>query len=355
MEENQTNVAYLYNKDIVKEEAAAWIIKMDQAPLNDEETKQIQQWIALSPFHESYIHKLAKNWDSMSVLSDLAELFPIEPESCNVDSTETLFFSIKKFLQLKWLTPIALVTLLIFITPFYFQDHTHQYSTQIGQRSDVTLDDGSKVSLNTNSHIEVDFSGELRAIRLLKGEANFNVAHNPNRPFVVYAGSGVVWAVGTMFNVRYKHDDVHVVISEGTVKIYAESNIDERLKEKLSYSADDSNQKLGKEVIAVAGHEVLYNKTIKQLNILGQDELDKKMAWHDGIILFEGESLAQAVEEISRYTRTKIVITSTDLNELPIGGSFNTTNIDASLNSLSKAFDIRVNRVSNNMIYLSKR
>ena len=83
----------------------------------------------------------------------------------------------------------------------------------------LTLEDGSVVELNHGGKLEIDFSSETRRVRLVRGEANFTVAKNPERPFVVNAGGVDVRAVGTVFNVRLAREAVEVVVSEGRVKL----------------------------------------------------------------------------------------------------------------------------------------
>src|SRR5258708_24248903 len=87
------------------------------------------------------------------------------------------------------------------------------YATAIGERKPVTLTDGSKVLLNTDSRIQIDYSAEQRIVRLLQGEAFFEVAHNRARPFLVYAGANVVRAVGTAFSVHVQKSRVAVVVT----------------------------------------------------------------------------------------------------------------------------------------------
>src|SRR6202034_3836256 len=98
----------------------------------------------------------------------------------------------------------------------------HPCPTAAGQHRDVTLADGSIVSLNTNTIVETDLSRKLRQIYLRKGEAHFQVAHDRSRPFLVHAGDAVVRAVGTEFEVRLREDKhVEVLVNEGRVEVQA--------------------------------------------------------------------------------------------------------------------------------------
>src|SRR5262249_39417186 len=93
------------------------------------------------------------------------------------------------------------------------------YRTPVGGIESVPTADGSTITLNTDSQIRVALSASERRIELKHGEAYFEVAHDPNRPFVVHAGNKRVIAVGTKFSVRRDYDDVQVVVTEGKVRL----------------------------------------------------------------------------------------------------------------------------------------
>src|SRR5262249_55442924 len=92
-------------------------------------------------------------------------------------------------------------------------------ATGIGERSLVVLADGSKLTLNTSSAIHADFTGRERRVTLVRGEAYFDVAKDPTRPFIVTARSRNVIAVGTAFDVRLQDRQVKVTLVEGKVRV----------------------------------------------------------------------------------------------------------------------------------------
>ena len=109
---------------------------------------------------------------------------------------------------------------MVVVTVFDFGDSQQAlYVTAIGEQKTITLADNSVVQLNTNSRLSVDYNDKLRGIHLIEGEAHFQVAHNPDLPFEVYTGTGVVRAVGTSFSVYIKHKQVEVVVDQGIVEI----------------------------------------------------------------------------------------------------------------------------------------
>lgn len=344
-----SNVTAFPNKALIKEQAGDWLAKIDQGSLTPEQVEAFQQWLSQSEFHRQYLEKLARNWDSMSILSELAELFPLnEPEQ--QPKVETSRVSRLPF----WMMTAISACLLAAVLTFNLNTETQQYTTSVGQQSSVTLVDGTKVDINTDSHLQVDFSGDIRAVHLFKGEANFEVAKNPKRPFVVYAGSGMVWAVGTEFNVRYTDDNVDVMVTEGTIKVYAEA--EQHVQEPQLVLDSDSALDLSQyEAIAIAGQSISFSQTIQQHDEVEPEVVDKKLAWHSGHLSFSGESLEQALEEISRYTDKKIVIVDPGIKDIQVGGYFKTSDIDGLLASLGQGFDLKVEHVSPQRIHVSEQ
>ena len=99
------------------------------------------------------------------------------------------------------------------------------YETRIGEQNSITLVDGSVIQLNTDSHIQVNYEKNQRSIVLMAGEAHFEVAKDPSRPFVVKAGDGMVRAVGTAFTVRINPEALKVIVTEGKVALAAATKV----------------------------------------------------------------------------------------------------------------------------------
>src|SRR5690606_20728867 len=93
------------------------------------------------------------------------------------------------------------------------------YATRPGEQKVATLKDGSRIALNTDTRLDVRFDAGRRRIRLDRGEAMFEVAHDADRPFVVVAGDTRVQALGTVFIVRRTGDDVVVTLVKGRVAV----------------------------------------------------------------------------------------------------------------------------------------
>lgn len=378
------NLSVFPNKAAIKEEAGLWIVRMDSRKLDEDEIRELKAWVQKSEFHREYLLKLASNWDAMSVLQELGEMFPL-PEKEQPLSERTIWSRVKKQLGDILHSPFGLAasglaTLLVVgslyvvkseqIQPGLAAD-AHEYVTAIGERNSFTLEDGTVVSLNTNTRLQVTYSDTRRAINLIQGEATFDVAKNPEKPFVVYAGNGLVWAVGTAFNVRHDAGLVDVIVTEGRVKVFSDTSATDSIAPSLDVASDISEsptdksaendqpsqyaQKDQREALLSAGGALRYREVIESFKTMEQEESQRILAWHDGSLVFKGETLEQAVAEISRYTDKELIISDDSLKDLRVGGHYKLDDIDALLASLGRGLGISVDfaQAGKNQIVLS--
>jgi transmembrane sensor len=210
------------------------------------------------------------------------------------------------------------------------------YSTELGEQSEIRLTDGSLLTLNTRSEARIRFDGTTRAVYLSHGEAHFDVASNPQQPFVVYAGQGQVKAVGTAFNVRLVDERVEVVVSEGIVEVLADV-VSKPVRVELAEAVPA--------VVLERGGSAIYTSTITRSEVLPIEKIEQRLAWRQGKWLFEGETLAEVLDEVSRYTDRQIIIADPQLAGLRVGGYFDIGDIDGLMMALEAGFGIRMVRL----------
>ena len=153
--------------------------------------------------------------------------------------------------------------------------------------------------------VNIDFNDRQRKVHLVKGEALFEVVPDESRHFMVYAGSNVIYVMGTAFTVKLMEDQVEVTIREGRVEI----------KPLLNAVQKHSDKELNiNSTILKAGQTVIINEKIRLLKEIESEEIDRKLAWSKGLVIFSGEPLSYVIEEISRYAPIKFVITAPELS-----------------------------------------
>jgi transmembrane sensor len=220
-----------------------------------------------------------------------------------------------------------------------------RYSTEVGETRAVTLRDGSVITLNTNSLISVIYSPHERDVYLVRGEANFEVAHDVARPFNVYAGKRVLQAVGTAFNVRLlSADDVELTVTEGKVKV-------------LPDGRDDSGAAGGRsgdisvvETTVTAQETAIVQPEVETVRRLAPAEMDARLAWQRGMLIFTGETLDIVLSEVDRYTNTEFVLEDDALRLVRVGGYFRTGDIDGLLEALRTNFGIASRKEGNRVV-----
>lgn len=184
---------------------------------------------------------------------------------------------------------------------FLFGAKPQQFATDIGEQRSVVLTDGTRVTLNTASRIEVDLRPRHRRATLLKGEALFEVTHDDRVPFEVHAGNVVLQDVGTQFNVDLRADRVSVDVIEGKVAVGSGGTAS------LLLSANDrlliSDGKVG-----VPQHGV---------------NMASVLAWTQRRLMFERRPLSEIAEEFNRYNRSPIEINGEELRAREVTGVFN--------------------------------
>lgn len=198
-------------------------------------------------------------------------------------------------------------TVLVAIVAAWFVWMTPQtFETGFGEQRFVRLEDGSGVTLNTASKIEVKLSKGHRTIHLIQGQALFDVAHDPSRPFDVHAGDTILRAVGTRFDVDVRPNETTVTVVEGIVS--------------LTHGAEQALP-MGNTPLLRASDRVVIDSTGPGTPRHGV-RLDEATAWTQQRLIFNSRTLEEVADEFNRYNRERIVIDSPELRSQEITGVF---------------------------------
>jgi transmembrane sensor len=282
-------------------EAADWAARLDRGPLPPEQEAAFHDWL----------HQDVRCMGAFGRMRALA-LTTERARALGPDFDPATFVpspipSRRAILQVGG--AIAATALVGVATTWEILRHRGRFSTGKGETKVVALKDGSVVTLNTASEILVNYSDQLRSVELIRGEALFDVAKNKARPFVVGAGDTNVRVVGTSFTVRhFDATPVQVLVREGIVEVFKPTGGAKPIRISANTMAvaplDDAD--IAARPVPVA-------------------QLHRAMAWREGQIAFEGETLAQAAAEFSRYSDTRIVIDDPALAREEIAGLFKAT------------------------------
>jgi transmembrane sensor len=188
---------------------------------------------------------------------------------------------------------------------------TERIETAVGEIRRVPLKDGSFAAVNTNTRLAVTLKRESREVQLDSGEAWFEVAKDADRPFVVAAGDVRVRAVGTAFAVRRTGDGADVQVTEGVVEVWSKSDPTNVRRLSAGTAAFASNT-AGPSLPADTG-----------------PDLDRTLAWRNGQLMFDGETLEAAAAEFNRYNMIQVEIADPALAQEKMVGRFRTNEPDA--------------------------
>jgi len=280
----------------IDNEAAAWVVRLDRGPLTGEQEREFHAWLAgdsrrLGAFGRlSGFSLITERSGAVGTDFDPAEFTPLH--------------SRRKLLQVG---AIAAAAVIGGAAELEFLPHAKKFQTIKGELKVIPLEDGSVVTLNTDSAIAVNYTDRQRSIQLYRGEALFDVAKGQNRPFTVAADDTQITVVGTSFTVRrLESSPVQVLVREGIVEVSKPNR------------AEVTPVRISANNLAIAPqHEVEI-----AARPIASTELHRALAWETGMIAFEGETLAQATAEFARYSDVKITIEDEQLAREPITGLF---------------------------------
>jgi transmembrane sensor len=339
-----TNVVGFDSRASIGRQAREWLIRLDgDAPLSGEEQAALREWLSRSPLHREELTRLARFWNSANVLTELAVPLERAVDARRDDARSQLRAKPYARQRTRIFAAAAGVLFASVIAGFWWWTNKTPlrangiYGTAIGQQQALSLPDGSSIQLNTDSQVEVRYSSGLRKIRLLRGEALFAVTHDASRPFDVYAANGIVRAIGTAFAVRLAGGDVNVTVTTGTVEV------SEVAAEAAAPATHGSTEVRRARARVTAGQMVNLHAAGSTVAVreLPPPELQRRMAWHEGYLVFSGEPLSAMVEEVNRYSPVTLRIADPKLASLAVGGRFRIGDLDAELDVLRENFGIQ--------------
>jgi transmembrane sensor len=324
-----------------KDVAAKWIARRASEDWSTADEAQLDRWLAASPTNLITFLRLEAAWNEADRLKVLGagiepgvvpslEHFRASPffKPLQAGQAVAATRSTRPAPQrrLKFFATAAAILVVVAAGLFTWSTQLPTaYSTPIGGTAAVPLADGSKVTLNTDSRIRVDVTDAQRRVKLDHGEAFFDVAKDPSRPFTVLAGNKRITVLGTKFSVRRERDDVQVVVTEGLVRMEHDGAAGEVPEAELT---------AGTVARAKDGNVVISKRTVTQTQEL--------LSWRVGYVVFHETPLDRAAAEFNRYNKRQIVVADPAVNEVTISGNFRATNVESFARLLAEGFPVEV-------------
>jgi len=324
-------------------EAADWYARLRAENVTELDAVRFRAWIAGDPERRREFEAIDAFWDDLGAIESSPEVLrelaviarrrALASKPAIAGST-----TIRRRYGGERFWAVAAAVLLTVGTLFWIQHQpTDRYVTSIGEQRIVPLADGSVVMLNTATEIRVHFSPDRRGVELVSGQANFEVAKDARRPFVVTAGGSEVRAVGTQFDVYKTADKVTVTLIEGKVAV----------KEAQVEAGTNTS-----EINLAAGEQVSYEVKTGAVRRASAD-IPRVSAWRARKLDFSDTPLADAIAEANRYSRVQIELDAPELQNARISGTFEAGRNDLFVEGLQSYFQLNIERQVDRRIVLT--
>jgi len=307
----------------MKQEARQWAMTLTQEDIDGKALREFQAWRALDPNHEIAFQEADRTWRGIGQLTHLRgyAALPDAPLSW-VDRFKTWWENG----QSQWalgtgFAAMAFVAYLAF--PVMFSGYTG-YRTGIGEIATITLDDGTQVTLGGKTKIKVKYTEDSRQVKLLRGDALFQVARNEKLPFVVQTGDVETRVLGTMFSVERNPSQLSVGVIEGKVRVGLPGDDPDKRAELLT---------LGQTIVAS------YEGELSEVAEVDPSTIG---TWVNGQIRYENTTLEDIIADANRYYDKEIKIADIETAKLRVSISFNTDNIPLLVENLALILNLQV-------------
>lgn len=321
--------------DTEREDAAYWSLRMHEAPLLPADRLRFENWLAGGTERRDLFERTVAAGRALDELGTSPEFLRMRQEALR--SLRTVDHNGPTRAGLRSWFAIAACFLLFLTMTGWWMLRPAIYETALGERRVISLPDGSVVSLDSATRIEVDYSRGARRIHLAAGRAKFTVAKNPARPFSVEAGERMIVATGTQFSVEQLSHQLRVVLYEGRVALMDTSH---RGAPRLVRAGP---HRLAAEELLTPGREVIMADIARDAEI-GPVDLGQSSAWESGILRFADEPLGLAVERFNRYNVRKVRMARARDAEIPISGQFRCEDVEAFVEGVTEVFALRARR-----------
>lgn len=315
-------------------EAAAWMVRLYSEDRNPELERGLREWLMLDPRNSKHFEEMTEVWELGGQTSSQGLPRVRSWEPARTRST--------------WRWAVTAIAVLLGVGGLFvgYQGWvTPAYETGHGEQRIVRLKDGSRVILNSSTRLRVDLAETSRLVQLERGEAFFEVARDPKRPFTVTAGTRKVTALGTSFMVRYEADRTAVTLVEGKVQV-----TDVEKSENPTAPAIPAAP-IPAVAILTPGERLTFVR--EEPPKMDQPRIDTLTAWRRGEVLLDETLLTEAIAEMNRYDERQLAIDDAELGSLRVSGVYRSGDNEKFARALAELYGLRATADSER-IYLER-
>ena len=314
-----TSEAQIESRRRIADQAAFWLLTLQSDILSTTQRAEFVDWLRASPLHISELLWACQVQRNLAAWKGWRHVAPLD--DARSDKVVGLLESLQvcqprrpwrhpsrgRLLLASGVAAVCLLGVLIFtwVGPTVL-------TTQLGERREMTLADGSVVDLAPGSELVVRYHSHERFFALNHGEALFHVARNPSRPFIVQAALTRVRAVGTVFNVERGDRGVSITVVEGRVAV----------SQQPAPHAANSAPESGPTALSLGVDEQVSISPEGRATAVRKVQSEAEVGWASGQLVFENETIAEIARRFNLYNRTQIQVLDTALAAQRISGMF---------------------------------
>ncbi|MFC3121376.1 FecR family protein [Agaribacter flavus] len=329
--------------EITQAEASEWFARLKNEYKDPLVQVEFDQWINASESHRQAYEDVKQVYNDFGlvkdeVFNDVADL--IDPNLISANTHEQSKQSVSTWYNNMKYGMAASITLVICTLLFVFTKTSPDpisYATTTGELNYFALEDGSKVNLNTNTQISVDYSAERRDITLTSGEIHIGVSPDKARPMMIDTGDVMIKVVGTEFNVSKLGKQVSVSVVEGVVELlYTKPSVPNNAPIRL-----------------IANQSISYSSESGFSQIIENSSLIS--TWKEGFLLYDADALAQVVDDINRYSTKKVLIADPAMRDFQVSGIIQLDNMDTIADTLETLLPVDATENNKGQVLLYRR
>ncbi|NHN35906.1 DUF4880 domain-containing protein [Pseudomaricurvus alcaniphilus] len=335
-----------------------WVVRMQSQTSTEEDTQELTNWLNENPVHmRAYTEYQEVAWslDDLAALPESAAIFDCDSETTVPKTRPTKRLGLKEKIvaRLGWLSipqagwALASFTVVAIMAIFILEPaptvHRLDYQTQVGEIRSLTLADGSQVTVGADSHIESEISEADRYVRLLQGEAFFEIVKAAGVPFWVEIDDTVVQVVGTTFSINRSSQRIKVSVLEGVVRVAAAAPT---VNDPSASEARHIELREGQQVLRTVGGE------FGEIIALPTAEME---SWRTGWLSYKSEPLIDVISDANRYFEGEIVIGENSLDKVLVTLSISTSDISMLPAMLTASLPLEVVKEGENRFVLMSK
>ncbi len=324
--------------------AAIWCQRLHAGEMSPADQVAFNDWMAAEPFNPALLEEAAAIWYGAGEAADSPEMLRYRAEAVE-ELRQANARRWSRGIAWRRLAAIAASLLLaIGVAGYFLYDPTSIYSTGAGERRVVQLEDGTRVTLDGSSQVNVRMDQQSRRLTLVSGRAKFDVAHDALRPLSVLARNRLTVATGTSFSIELLPNQVRVVLYEGRVEVMAQPSGGAPTV-LVPRATGPTGLTAGRELIASTATTVT---AIAPLNVA------QSLSWEDGMVHFDAEPLSLAVERMNRDARKPLVLGDPSLAGLTVSGVFNSRDTSAFVDGVTALYPVVASEEDGRIVFQPK-